>query len=497
MLGQWRIVLRQAEESARAGRLDEALGLASRSDVADHRQAVKLRARLAHELVARSTRRAEADDTAGAIDDLDLAERHGAPPDMLAAARLKVADRLADEVRTSLDAGDPARALERIDALAQRHVSGPALRRIREAAEAWTRALDDLRRGEFGQAIDGLERAERLAGESARPALESVREDLDRRRGEAHPRVERLYTALGTGNWGETLAAAESVLDVVPEHPAARQARSRAWQQIGALNPTAALPQRPNGLIHRTAFSPAKADQAEPGILFLNDPTPREPSRPDRPLRRAAAPAPEPTPPTDERFLLWVDAVGGFLVALGDEIVLGRAGPESAADVPLLGDISRRHAVLLRSGDGYIIRAFHPTFVNGRPIESVPLRDGDVIRLGTNVELEFRLPSPISTTARLTILSRHRLPLAVDGVILMGETCILGGTGQAHVPAPGLDGPVVLFRRGDGLGCKAPGEFEVDGRTYAGRAGLTLQSNVHGEGFSFSLEPLSPKSSHV
>jgi len=30
MLGQWRIVLRQAEEAARAGRFDEALALANR-----------------------------------------------------------------------------------------------------------------------------------------------------------------------------------------------------------------------------------------------------------------------------------------------------------------------------------------------------------------------------------------------------------------------------------------------------------------------------------
>ena len=57
MLGHWRIVLRQAEEAARAGRYDEALALASRPDVADHHHAVQLRGRLAHELVARAARR--------------------------------------------------------------------------------------------------------------------------------------------------------------------------------------------------------------------------------------------------------------------------------------------------------------------------------------------------------------------------------------------------------------------------------------------------------
>src|SRR3954464_7974884 len=86
MLGHWRMALRQAEEAARAGRYDEALALASRPDVADHHHAVRLRAKLAQELVARSARRGQADDVSGAVEDLDLAERLGAPPTTLAAA---------------------------------------------------------------------------------------------------------------------------------------------------------------------------------------------------------------------------------------------------------------------------------------------------------------------------------------------------------------------------------------------------------------------------
>ena len=109
MLGQWRIVLRQAEEAARAGRYEEAFALASRADVADHNQSVQFRGRLALDLLARANRRAAADDQAGAIEDLYVAERIGAPPDSLAAARLSLADRVADEIRADLDAGEPAR----------------------------------------------------------------------------------------------------------------------------------------------------------------------------------------------------------------------------------------------------------------------------------------------------------------------------------------------------------------------------------------------------
>jgi hypothetical protein len=498
MLGQWRIVLRQAEESARAGRFDEALALANRPDVADHRQAVKLRGRLALELVARAGRRAEADDVAGAIADLNLAEQFGVPPDTLAAARLKLAERVIEEVRADLDAGEPGRVVERIESLARNHVSGPALRRAREAAEAWHKGLEELRRGEFGLARDALDRAERLAGESAKPAVDAARRDLESKLKEAHPRIERLYKALAANGWGETLAAAEAVLELVAEHPAARQARTRAWQQLGAISPTASLPPR-SGTI-RLASVPPEPETA--GIRFLDSPAPARPSSPP-PLRRPAGQAAAPAAPRLDnpgpggRFLLWADGIGGFLVCLDNEVILGRAGPDGQADVPLLGDLSRHHATIVRSGDGYVIRAHKPTFINGRPVDSAPLRNGDVVRLGSTVELEFRQPSPVSSTARLQILSRHRLPLAVDGVILMAETCIVGPSPQAHVPAPALEGPVVLYRHGTSLWCRAPGEFEIDGRSCAARAPLTLQSSVLGEGFSFTLEPLSSRSTPV
>ena len=208
-------------------------------------------------------------------------------------------------------------------------------------------------------------------------------------------------------------------------------------------------------------------------------------SVPPRPLARVETAGPK------GRFLLWVDAVGGYLVCLDDRIVLGRAGPDSHADVPLMGDLSRNHATLVRNGEGYLLQAHHASFVNGKPVvDQAVLHDGDVIRLGSTVELEFRQPSPVSATARLSILSRHRLPLAVDGVLLMAETCIVGEALQAHIPAPALKNPVVLYRQAGALWCRAVGAFDVDGRTCASRAPLTLQSSVLGDGFSFSLEPL-------
>ena len=501
MLGQWRVILRQAEEAAKAGRYDEALTLANRPDVADYHQAVQLRTKLALDLVARAARRGEADDLQGAIDDLGLAERLGAAPDTLAAARLKLADMIAAEVRSELDAGEPSRVVERVDGLARYKIGGPSLRRTREIAEAWQTALDEARRGEFGRSQEQLDRAERLAAGSAQAALDAARRDLDTRQKGAAPKVEALYAALQKGDWGQTLAVADSLLESVPEHPAARQARTRAWQQIAAIGPSSNLPSRAGRIPQVLANQEVSSDNLVIGDSGETKPTATgaapmvwlaSAAKPAnvpvaRPLARAGDPGPA------GRFLLWVDAVGGYLVCLDDEIVIGRAGHDSSADVPIMGDLSRNHATLRRDGDGYVLRAVHPTFVNGKPVDSAPLHDGDVIRLGSTVELEFRQPSAVSSTASLAIVSRHRFPLAVDGVLLMAETCIIGGNPQSHVKAPNVTGSIVLYRQGTSLGCKAPGTFEVDGRPSASRALLTMQSCVLGEGFSFSLEALGNK----
>ncbi|WZP00897.1 FHA domain-containing protein [Isosphaeraceae bacterium EP7] len=490
MLGQWRVVLKQAEEAARAGRYDEALALAGRPDVVDHQQAVRLRGRMAMDLIARGVRRGEADDLAGALGDLGLAERLAAPPDALAAARLSLADRAAREARADLEAGDPGRVIDRVEELGRLKVGGPALRRLGEAAEAWATAESDARRGEFGRAHENLDRAERLAQGSAADPLAAARRQVESRRNDAAPRVEALYAALEQKQWARVLAAAESVLDLIPEHPAARQARTQAWQRIAAIGPgSMAWPDRGGRVAQQTP---------DPGGRTISDqPRPQAPQAaeaPDqnpgangaaRPLSKASSASP------GGRFLLWLDAVGGYLVCLDDEVVLGRAGPDSTADIPLLGDLSRDHARIVRDGEGYILRPNRSCHLNGKAVDGpAPLRHGDVIRLGSTVELEFHQPSPASATARLEIVSRHRLPLAVDGVLLMAETCIIGPGPQSHIQSIELEKPVVLYRQGGALWCRAPGAFDVDGRASSARAPLTLKSSVLGDGFSFSLEPL-------
>src|SRR5262249_61735001 len=97
---------------------------------------------------------------------------------------------------------------------------------------------------------------------------------------------------------------------------------------------------------------------------------------------------------------------------------------------------------------------------------------------------------------RLDLVSGHRLPLAVDGVLLMADNLVLGPGPQAHVLVPDLKKPVVLFRHRDGLGLKCPGKVTVNGQPASERGPLPVPGVVVGEEVSFAVEPVGLRLGH-
>jgi hypothetical protein len=190
-----------------------------------------------------------------------------------------------------------------------------------------------------------------------------------------------------------------------------------------------------------------------------------------------------------DKFLLWVDAVGGYLVCLGDDVTLGQPTGSKAVDIPILGDLSSRHARIWRDGEGYLIEAIRDVHVDGRPVRRVSLLGQQSrIRLGDSVELLFRRPHALSATARLDFVSRHRANSSVDAVLLMADSCVLGPKTSSHVVCRAWPREVVLYRHDDELYCRSRGAMEVDGLRCKGRSRVTRNSRVVGERFSFSLE---------
>ena len=196
--------------------------------------------------------------------------------------------------------------------------------------------------------------------------------------------------------------------------------------------------------------------------------------------------------PTQQlRFLLWIDAVGGFRVCGGNEVVLGQPSPDHDVDVPILGDLSRRHAIVRRDGEGYLLQPLREVRVNGETATTpVWLSNQSVIELGPSVRLRFTRTHPLSATARLDVISHHRTTPAVDAILLLAETCVLGPQASSHVLCRDWPHEVVLHRRGDALCCRGPAGLLIDGKPTAGRGDIHLNSQVSSDDLSFHLEPV-------
>ncbi len=189
------------------------------------------------------------------------------------------------------------------------------------------------------------------------------------------------------------------------------------------------------------------------------------------------------------KMVLWVDAVGGFLICPSNKIVLGQALPAAGVDVAIQADISRRHATIYRDGEGYLITPASTTSVNGRPLDSVcTLTHGSVIELGSRVRMRFDKPHPLSATARLTMLSHHRTQPAVDGVILMADAMVLGPKTNCHIVARHWENDIVLFRSNHDWIVRGGESFEIDGAEVHGQAAVTPGNRIAGKDFSLSIE---------
>jgi tetratricopeptide (TPR) repeat protein len=445
MLGFAWLTLRQAQEALKSGRLEEAQRLLSQPEVQAQRGVGALLAQLARAFAERGERCLRQDDVEAAWRDLIQAEQLQTAersPERLRQAlmRLGVA-----EVRAQLQAGEPQRAEEAAARLKSRGARTPELQVLEEAARGWLGARQLADRGEFAQALEALQRTRRMLPDVSRP-LEQSRAEMDRRQAAFAEVQPRLHEAADAGNWRDVAELAEQVLALAPLHAEARRIRGLAWKAV------------------------------EPATIAM--------AHPDPP---AAEPEPGLPPP---RFLLWVDGVGGYLVCLGGRITLGQAGPDARADVPFIADVSRLHAVLTRDPEGYLLEGLRELQVNGRTTSKALLRDGDRVTLGSSCQFVFRLPASGSTTARLDLVSGHRLPLGVDSVVLMSDALVLGSGPQAHLEVPDLKKPVILFRHKDGLGVRCAGTLQIDGQKSPERALLSPRSFVTCDDASFALEPV-------
>jgi hypothetical protein len=453
MFQSWRGKLREAELAYRSGQLEEASRLLCDAELRQFLPAQKLLAKVAGQMATRGEQRMTRGETLAGWRDVEAAALFGAEPARLTKVREKMLAQMLSEVEQYVAAGDYRAALGRLDELERRRATSQDTRRWRQVAEKMAAAQRLARRGRFAEAEAELSVAMPLSG-----GMKLLGEWLEEYRLKGRRLRElaaELHTCVASEDWHHALGHADAILELAPDDRAARDARCRAWSAVGMK-------------IAETTFPSSR------------------PHPNGSPMHDAAH---HNSQPRGERFVLWVDEVGAFLVCQGDEVSLGQPTSGAQVDIPLLADLSRVQSRIRREGEGYLLEPVRTTRLNGALVtELAPLKDGDLIELGSSVKLRFRKPHALSASARLEFVSRHRTQPSVDGVILMAESCVLGPGAASHVVCPDWSRDVVLYRQAGTLCCRATDSFAVDGQDHQQRAEIGRGSTVSGPDFSFTLE---------
>jgi tetratricopeptide (TPR) repeat protein len=489
MFQGWRLQLREAEEAFEQGRLDEASRLIAEGRLEQYLPGARLAAKVAERLGERARRFLAGGETSAGWRDLQTAEKLVGETDRLLSVRQALVKRAISEAEMRLEADDPAGALSRVEWLGRRGVSGDQLRSLEQVARRMESARNLCRHGRFAEAEAQLESALAL-----RPDLGFLAERRNAcRAGRVRSRelTEQMHRAMLVDDWSRALSLADELLELAPEYAIAVDARRRAWKMVDSRKAAAAAHLGETRQWAPPSPKPARDSQVVAGPRALQ-PTAAVASGANGAEREFEASF------TDDRpgrtFALWVDGVGGYLVCLGDEVVIGQASPEnvtgpSRVDVAIRGDLYRRHAVIHRRGETYTIEPLGPVRVGGRRIHDCTLLcDGAEVVLGEGVRLRFSQPHPLSATARLEHLSRHRSQPYSDAVLLMAESCVLGPQLRNHVVCRDWPNDLVLFRQGEELRCRTMQQVEIDGRLCDGQSPVKFNSRIVGENFSVTLE---------
>lgn len=494
------LTVRQVRQALRRGDPDTAQKLLAPFVQHGYRKAASVTAEVARGYRLRGEKALRSDDPDAAWKDLLAAESLNAPHAELAQFRTTLVKLGVAECRAALLTGHPLRVIETHARLKQRTAFHPDFAWLEDAAREWLLATEMADRGDFSAAGAVLERAKSKVPPELHDGFDDYRTKLTARQEQFREATVKLHEAAAGGRWADVLRYGDLVTAVAPHHRDARSLIARAWDVLPTA-PTVTrvgVPSNASGMVElawaglnpappadapTVSYSPPTGPHANgangSGRLPVAAPVSRRPS--------VIEPVPAGLP---KRFVLWIDGVGGYLVCLSTRVGFGQATGGGPVDVPLFADVSRMHAELTRDGEGYVLESGREILLNGEPTKRSPLTAGDRVTLGGTCQFVFHQPVPISPSARLELVSGHRLPLAVDGVLLMAENLILGPAGSVHVSMPDSADNIVIYRGKEGLGIRFAGAFKIDNQPHQNRATLPVPAFVTSDSFSFAVEPV-------
>ena len=124
----------------------------------------------------------------------------------------------------------------------------------------------------------------------------------------------------------------------------------------------------------------------------------------------------------------------------------------------------------------------------------VELKHEQVIELDGGVKMKYTQSHPLSKSARLDFVSRHRTHPWSDAVLLAGQSIVLGPNRDNQVFCPFWKSDMILFQRKEKWYCRGKTKFEIDGVAVEKEGEVQFNSRIEGQDFSMTLEPLVSKS---
>ncbi len=461
----WRLKFRKVTEQADAGKLSEATALFVQTQLHEFRGGPELAGQLAQKLMARAQASASRADFILAWQDLAHADRlydlvsGGCPPQLLR-QRQELVELAVETAEAHLIAGRPRQALRVVGDLKRRRILDSRADRIEALSNRIQQAEQLAAQGAWSDAQQALEKV--LASRPDLTWVQSRRQALSQQTATAGGLTNRLQSALQESRWSTARQVSSQLLDIAPHLQFAADALRRSMKR-----------QQP-ALI---------ADHLPPREPALHDTSAGKLTDTDTNLSKAAGRA------KMNRSMLWVDGVGGFLLCSDPQVTIGRALPDAGIEIPILGDLHRKHLRIARSGSDFLATALSEVSI-GRQAIATPhlLLNNQRLTLGKTVAIEFRLPHPLSASARLNIVSRHRTQPWADAILLVADTIIMGPQASSHIVCPEMEGELVLCVGRNGWTCRYAGNFEVDGKVFSKQVKLSDACRISGDGFSMTLE---------
>ena len=360
-----------------------------------------------------------------------------------------------------LTVGKPNHATSTVHILSERRILDRRADQIKRVAKVLSNADQLAAQGRLNEAREELQIAA-----AQRPDLDYVKRRLESYQ-QQQSHLDGLQTelrrAITRSAWSDARNVSSEMLEIAPNFQVAIDARKRCDQRLPGSQMITTLFRDENSEKRKTE---RQAKLMEEEI--------------DSGIHQKC-----------ESFLLWIDGVGGYLVCSGTSVMIGQAVPECGVDIPMLGDVRRRHAIIRRLGEIDTIEPLGAISIENNAVsEPRMLKHNQLIDLGHGVQLTYRRTHSLSTTARLDFTSRHRTQPWSDGVLLATDSIVLGRSSQAHVQCHNFPRDIVLFKDKGKWHCRVDGDFYVNDQLKTKKSEIISNSRIHADDFSISLETI-------